>query len=194
MVRKRDPAKTLALLWKVPQPRSRKPGLGADEIVRAGIALADAEGLAALSMRGVAERLGAGTMSLYTYVPGKDDLIDLMLDAVFGETARPGPELTGWRARLDHVARQNRELHRKHPWTLELAGTRTVLGPQRTAKHEHELAALDGTGLTGQERRSVLDLVLGHARDTAHPATEAADHHFEFGLALVLDGLAARVG
>lgn len=239
VIRKRDPARTLALLWRAPEHRSRKPGLGADEIVRAGIALADAEGLAALSMRGVAERLGAGTMSLYTYVPGKDDLIDVMLDTVYGETEAPGPELADWRARLEQVARQNWDLHRRHPWTLEIATTRPVLGPQETAKYERELRTVDGIGLTEVEMDSVLSLVLGHVRTAARGALEAADaerrtgltdeqwwqvhaplldrlldpehfpiaakvgsaagsahgaassaeHHFEFGLARVLDGI-----
>lgn len=239
VIRKRDPARTLALLWRAPEHRSRKPGLGADEIVRAGIALADEAGLAALSMRGVAERLGAGTMSLYTYVPGKDDLIDVMLDTVYGETEAPGPELTGWRDRLEHVARQNWELHRRHPWSLEIATARPVLGPQETAKYERELRTIDGIGLTEVEMDSVLSLVLGHARTAARGALEAADaerrtgltdeqwwqahapllarlldperfptaakvgsaagsahgaagsaeHHFEFGLARVLDGI-----
>ncbi|GAA3359298.1 TetR/AcrR family transcriptional regulator [Saccharopolyspora gregorii] len=182
VVRKRDPARTLALLWRAPEHRSRKPGLGADEIVRAGIELADAEGLAALSMRGVAERLGAGTMSLYTYVPSKEDLIDVMLDTVYGETEPAGPELTGWRAKLEHVARQNWELHRKHPWTLEIGTARPVLGPKETAKYERELRTVDGIGLTEVEMDSVLSLVLGHARTAARGAAEAADAERRTGL------------
>ncbi|HEY1176756.1 MAG TPA: TetR/AcrR family transcriptional regulator, partial [Phytomonospora sp.] len=70
-------------MWGVRERSSRGPkqGLTIEAIVRTAIALADAEGLAALSMRKVAERLGVGTMSLYTYVPGKPELLDLMLDA-----------------------------------------------------------------------------------------------------------------
>lgn len=88
---KGDPARSLALLWRTSERTSRKgkPDLSVDRIVRAGIEIADAEGLAALSMRRVAERLGVGTMSLYTYVPGKAELLDVMLDTVYGETARP---------------------------------------------------------------------------------------------------------
>lgn len=67
--------------------------------------MADAEGLAALSMRRVADALGVAPMSLYTYVPSKAELIDVMLDAVYGELARPEPEAGGWRARLAFAAR-----------------------------------------------------------------------------------------
>ena len=72
---KGDPARSLALLWRTSERTSRKgkPDLNVDRIVRAAIEVADAEGLQALSMRRVAERLGVGTMSLYTYVPGKPE-------------------------------------------------------------------------------------------------------------------------
>ena len=84
-----DPRRSLDLLWgDAPRPsRGPKPGLDVATIVAAAIALADADGLDGLSMRRVAERLGVGTMSLYTYVPSKAELLDLMLDTVYGEQA-----------------------------------------------------------------------------------------------------------
>ena len=84
-----DPRRSLDLLWgDVPRPRrGPKPGLDVASIVGAAIELADAGGLDGLSMRRVAERLGVGTMSLYTYVPSKAELLDLMLDSVYGEQA-----------------------------------------------------------------------------------------------------------
>src|ERR687893_1769658 len=81
-----DPARSIALLWREPG-RAGRSGLGVDGIVAAAIELADAEGLGALTMRRVAERLGVGTMSLYTHVPAKGELLDLMLDTVLGEVA-----------------------------------------------------------------------------------------------------------
>ncbi|GAA3959867.1 TetR/AcrR family transcriptional regulator [Actinomadura viridis] len=90
-----DPGRTLELLWGV-QGRPRRgprPRLTVEEIVRAATALADAEGLDALSMRRIAERLGVAPMSIYTYVPGKSELIDLMLDRAYGELTPP-PEST----------------------------------------------------------------------------------------------------
>ena len=102
-----DPARTMALLWGTQKRPSRgpKPGLSGGVVVGAAIGVADAEGLPALSMRRVAERLGISTMSLYTYVPGKGELIDVMLDSVMGETAEPGDMAGGWRERLDLVAK-----------------------------------------------------------------------------------------
>ena len=87
-----DPERSLELLWRVRQPSSRgpKPKLDLDQIVSVAIELADEEGLAPLSMRKVAERLGVGTMSLYTYVPGKAELIDLMIDATASRVVSPG--------------------------------------------------------------------------------------------------------
>src|SRR6266699_809038 len=108
-----DPVRSLALLWRTRERPSRKgkPDLSVDRIVQAAIELADADGLAALSMRRIAERLGVGTMSLYTHVPGKAELIDLMFDTAYGElyesvespTLQPG----GWRGALQFIAKQN---------------------------------------------------------------------------------------
>ncbi|MCA1656013.1 MAG: TetR/AcrR family transcriptional regulator, partial [Pseudonocardiaceae bacterium] len=101
-----DPIRSMQLMWgDGPAPRSRGPkqGLTVDRIVRAGIEIADADGLAALSMRRVAERLGVGTMSLYTYVPAKAELVDVMYDRAVG-TVDP-PEVTGgWREKLSAEA------------------------------------------------------------------------------------------
>ena len=100
------PDKTLALLWRNHhQPAAgefadgaarkrgagRRPSLNVDDVVRAGIQLADDQGLAAASMGGLAKELGVGTMTLYTYVPSKDELLDLMVDQVLGERELPGP-------------------------------------------------------------------------------------------------------
>src|ERR671915_993295 len=101
-----DPARSMALLWGIQKPPTRgpKPGLQVERIVEAAIRVADAEGLAALSMRRVAGELGVGTMSLYTYVPGKAELLDVMLDTVLAEQARPDEAAGGWRAGLERRA------------------------------------------------------------------------------------------
>jgi AcrR family transcriptional regulator len=170
-----DPARTLALLWRAKEPPSRgpKPSLSVDRIVAAAIDLADAEGLGALSMRKVAEGLGVGTMSLYTYVPAKAELVDLMLDTVLGETDRPEPPTGGWRARLGRIAAENWALYLRHPWILQMATSRPPLGPNVTAKYDYELRAVDGIGLTDVEMDSVLSLVLGHVEGAARRAVEA---------------------
>lgn len=170
-----DPRRTLELLWGVGERASRGPKarLSVGEITSTAIALADAEGLAALSMRRIAETLGVGTMSLYTYVPGKIELLDLMVDAVAAETARDTAG-TDWRVKLETVARQNWALYRRHPWLLQVATTRPGLGPNEIAKYEHELGAVDGIGLSDVQMDSVLTLVLGFAHSAARGAVDAA--------------------
>lgn len=170
-----DPARSIALLWRTEEPpkRGRKPTLTVDRIVAAAIELADASGLGALSMRSLAERLGVGTMSLYTHVPGKAELIDLMLDTVLGETARPEHVAGGWRARLELIARDNAALYHRHPWMLEMVAYRPPLGPGVVAKYDYELRALDGIGLSDVEMDSVLSLVLGYAQSAARAVLEA---------------------
>lgn len=181
---KGDPARSLALLWRTSERASRKgkPDLSVDRIVRAAIEVADAEGLAALSMRRVAERLGVGTMSLYTYVPGKPELLDVMLDTVYGETARPEEVPGGWRARLELIARENWALYLRHPWLLQVATSRPVLGPNATAKYDYELRAIDGIGLTDLEMDSVITLVSGFVHGTARGAVEAAQAESRTGV------------
>ncbi|MBB5957892.1 AcrR family transcriptional regulator [Saccharothrix tamanrassetensis] len=176
-----DPARTLSVLWRTTTPSARKD-LGVDRIVAAAVALADTEGLGALSMRRVADRLGVGTMSLYTYVPGKAELIDVMVDTVHGETARPADVPGGWRARLTQIARENWALYLRHPWLLQVATNRAVLGPNVVAKYDYELSAVDGIGLSDVEMDSVLALVLGHVQAAARPAVEAAQVEQRTGL------------
>src|SRR5207253_2790191 len=104
-----DPAKSLELLWGLRSRPTRgpKPALTIEQIVAAAVGIADTEGLVAMSMRRVADELGVGAMTLYRYVPGKAELLDVMLDSVYGEMSRR--EVDGdWRAKLDAVARENR--------------------------------------------------------------------------------------
>ncbi|MFI6480114.1 TetR/AcrR family transcriptional regulator [Nonomuraea sp. NPDC050663] len=173
---KGDPARSLALLWRTSEKPSRKgkPELNVDRIVRAAIAIADEESLQALSMRRVAEKLGVGTMSLYTYVPGKPELLDVMLDTVYGETDRPEDVPGDWRDRLRHIARENWALYLRHPWLLQVASNRPVLGPNVTAKYEYELRAIDGIGLTDIEMDSVLTLVTDFVHGSARGAVDVA--------------------
>nr|BFE81357.1 TetR/AcrR family transcriptional regulator [Planobispora longispora] len=118
-----DPARSLALLWGS-HTKPGRSGLTVRAIVEAALGIADAEGLDALSMRHVAERLGVGTMSLYTHVPGKGELTDLMIDAAYGELYRdvdePSSQPDGWRGALEFVAARNWDLYRRHPWMLQI--------------------------------------------------------------------------
>jgi AcrR family transcriptional regulator len=165
-----DPARTMALLWGSHSKPGRS-GLTIAAIVAAAIELADAEGMDAVSMRQVAERLQVGTMSLYTHVPGKGELTDLMIDTAYGElyadVDEPARQPGGWRGGLEFIAARNWELYQRHPWMLQIAGARPVLGPNASRKYEAELRPLDGIGLTDLEMDSVLTLVLTHIDGTA---------------------------
>jgi AcrR family transcriptional regulator len=167
-----DPVRSIELLWGIQErpKRGPKPRLTVERIARAAIELADTDGLAALSMRRVAEMVGVTAMSLYTYVPSKAELIDVMLDTVFGEPARPEEVAGGWRGRLELVARENWAMYLRHPWLLQVATTRPVLGPNLIAKYDYELSAVAGLGLSEVEMDLLVSLVL----DYVHGAVRAA--------------------
>ncbi|NJQ15785.1 TetR/AcrR family transcriptional regulator [Streptomyces bohaiensis] len=164
-------SRSMELLWhgKEPAGRGPRPGMTLTEIVRAAVELTDREGLSALSMRRVAAELGVGTMSLYRYVPGKGELLDLMLDHVVG--ARVDEELPSgsrWREGLERTAHHNWEHYLAHPWLLRVNQSRPVLGPNALAATDRVLAVLDGLGLTDRERVALLinldAFVAGSAR------------------------------
>lgn len=165
----RTAARRLALLWGLQSWSGRKSrsDLSIEKIISSAIETADGDGLGALSMRRVAERLGVGTMSLYTYIPGKEELIDLMLDSVYGEMSRPTNPPEGWRARLELIARENWLLARRHPWILQISTIRPPLGPNATAKYDYELSAVAGIRLSEIEMDSVVNLVNGHVEHVA---------------------------
>lgn len=135
-----------ALIWDRPEP-AEKPALAPlsrDKIVRTAIALADAEGLAAVSLRKVAAALDAGPMRLYGYLSTKEELLDLMVDAVYGEMA--AEPLSGeWQDVLRTSAHQLREAALRHEWLIDLLGGRPQLGPNSLAHLEAILSAVDGT-------------------------------------------------
>lgn len=169
------------LLWEGSAPRGRgpKPGLTLDRIVDTAIAVADAEGIDSVSMRRVARELGAGTMSLYRYVPGKDELLILMLDRVgAGAVLRAGGDLS-WREELELAGRNSYRLYLNHPWLLKVNWTRPVFGPNTMAGFESILAAIDGIGLTDQERVMLIvavdSLVTGLARNQILYASAAEE-------------------
>ncbi len=171
-----DPARTLALLWRDPDAvprRGPRRGLDVDALVAAAVGLADEHGLEALTMRRVAERVGVGVMSLYTYVADRDELLDLMLDAVYAQMPRTAGAEGSWRARLAAVAAANRDLYRDHPWAAEISTLRPPLGPGQMAKYEHELAAFDGCGLDDVTVDDCLTCLLVFVRASARDAHAA---------------------
>ncbi|MDT0352451.1 TetR/AcrR family transcriptional regulator [Pseudonocardia charpentierae] len=173
-----DPARTLSLLWRLPSTSRRgpRPGRSVDAVVDAAIGLGDDDGLDAVTMRRVAELVGTAPMTLYTYVPGKAELLDLMLDTVYARMPRTDTAGQPWRDRAAAVAGENRVLFAAHPWAADISTGRPPLGPGQMAKYEHELRALDGLGLTDVDLDAalahLLAFVRSHASDTA--ATLAA--------------------
>ncbi|WP_433083092.1 TetR/AcrR family transcriptional regulator [Dactylosporangium sp. CA-052675] len=172
-----DPRRSIDLLWgRLPASAARRgprPKFTVPEIVAVAVALADAEGLGAVSMRRVAQRLGVTAMSLYTYVPSKAELLDVMVDAVSAEAVREAHAAEGWRERLTEVARTNWELYRRHPWLLQVATSRPVLGPNSIAKYDFELRAFEGTGVSDVDTDQLLSLVLDYVTGAARAAVLA---------------------
>ncbi|CAL9382182.1 hypothetical protein SUDANB58_01080 [Streptomyces sp. enrichment culture] len=132
------------VIWTRPERAGRgpRPAYSRADIAAAAVRIADAEGLEAVSMRRVAAELGCGTMSLYNYVPRKEDLHELMVDAVAGEHELWEPS-GDWRADMLRVARQTRALMRRHPWLPRLMSSAYGFGPNTLRYLEHCMACLD---------------------------------------------------
>lgn len=175
-----DPDRTLALLWREPVATPRRgprPGLTVEQVLEAAIALADGHGLEALTMRAVADALGVAPMTLYTYVPAKAELLDLMLDAAYAAMTRTDTTGRAWRDRVRHVAQENCSLYQAHPWAVAVSTHRPSLGPGQMAKYEHELHAFDDLGLTDIDRDAALAHLLSFVRAHARAAQEARRAH-----------------
>lgn len=170
-----DPGRSLALLWRT-STKTGRSGLSLDAIVEAGITVARQSGIGALSMRRLADRLGVGTMSLYAHVPGKAELLDLMVDHVNAAVYADAPALgTDWREALTEVAERNWRLLADHRWLLGIDDARPPLGPGTIAKYDTELSALEGIGLDDVDMDRVLTLVLQHVRSTARLSLATAE-------------------
>lgn len=148
-------------------PAVRAPErLTRQRILDTAVGIADAEGLAALSMRRVAAELGVTTMALYRHVPGKDELLLMMTDAVFGGTT-DAPR-TGWRPRLEAAARTQWALYQRHPWLAQIMSfTRPLLSPRLMAHGEWAMRALDGLGLDPVTMVHVHTTVAAYVRGLA---------------------------
>jgi AcrR family transcriptional regulator len=170
--------RVVELLWNPPPPpagRGPRPRTSLAEVVDAGVAIADAEGLDALSVRKVASHLGIGAMSLYTYVPGRSELIELMIDRVYADHPLPDPAL-GWRARVEEWMRATWRTYSDHPWLLDYNMARLPIGPHVLDVEEALYAALHAAGFTGAENVALANLIrwqlLGAARATIGDAAE----------------------
>lgn len=166
-----DPTRVLRLLWRrgLGDPRgARGPRakLTVDEVVAAATALADEEGLDAFSMRRVADRLGIGVMTLYTYVPDRAALLGLVRDAVAAEGERP-PHTEGLRENLTRVADDLWHEYVRHPWLIDLQIGRPWLGPGESSRYEWQLRAIDGIGLDDLQMDQVITAVTAYVAGAA---------------------------
>ena len=127
--------------------RRRRDPISRDAIVTAAVGLLDREGLAALSMRRLAEELGTGAASLYWHVGSKDGLLDLVMDEVIGEGKVPDPDPGRWQEQLKQVARDQRAASLRHPWLVRVSIGRIPMGPNALRYTERILAILRAGGL-----------------------------------------------
>ncbi|WP_043268842.1 TetR/AcrR family transcriptional regulator [Streptomyces sp. CT34] len=137
-----------AAIWFAGEP-DRKPRLSRERITTAAVALLDAEGVQGLSMRRLAARLSAGTMSLYEYVGSKEDVLDLAVDAAIGEIDIGAIDGLPWREALHCQLTRSRDVMRRHPWLPVLMATRPLLGPHALERSELVYSVLHQAGLVG---------------------------------------------
>lgn len=162
-----DIPRGIALAWGVAASPQRGPKreMSVERIVEAAVEIADAEGLAAVSMAAVAARLGFTPMSLYRYVSAKDDLVLLMQEEATGLPS-DGIHVGEWREQLTALYREQVLSYVRHPWVLDIPIRGMPSTPNSSAWMDAGLRALRDTPLTPEERVSVLLLVTGQARWT----------------------------
>ncbi|MGP3918540.1 TetR/AcrR family transcriptional regulator C-terminal domain-containing protein [Nonomuraea sp. 10N515B] len=181
-----DARRSMALLWRT-QERDEarpgpKPGLSVDLIVEAAIAVADGEGMTALSMRKVGERLGRTGMALYTYVPSKGELVDLMYDRAMAELPVDYDLGGGWRPAVTAWAEHMWAFFLRHPWMAQVSQARPVLGPNEFAALETLIGILRLTGLPPARLRGVVALLFDFVRGAARTVAESRQAPSETGV------------
>ncbi len=162
--------RALAILWRdhaeldaaAATRRGPRQRLSVDQVIVAAIALADVDGLSAVTIRKVADLLGIGAMSLYTYVPGREELIGFMADRVMADS--PKPPFTGsLRDRLAALADAQVAAVQAHPWILDIDESRPLIGPGGSDLWEWQLSAVEGQGFDDFEMQHTVSLVTGFA-------------------------------
>ncbi len=159
----------LDTIWgrRTPASKGPRPSLTADQIVTAAIELADTEGIDAVSMKRLGTQLGVGAMTIYTYIPDKSTLLEMMLDAAFGETDLPAPD-TQWRTYLTQSAEAILGTYQRHPWALRVVVGGPPITPHQMRYVESTLTALGDTGLTDREMIDVTMALSYYVRGAAH--------------------------
>lgn len=168
-----DQADMVELLWgqRARPSRGPKPALSVERIAAAAMAIADTEGLGAISMQRVASDLDFTKMSLYRYVAGKAELMAVMIELAVGDP--PDLELVrgGWRPRVEYWAEQMWETWDRHPWLPGATIGDRIMGPKEVGWIEAAVGALAGIGLDGGEQIDTVFVLCGHIRNTQSMAT-----------------------
>jgi AcrR family transcriptional regulator len=214
------PNRAPELTWDEPRPRAQG-ALTRPAVVRTAIAIADSDGLDAVSIRRVAAELGTRPMSLYTHIASKDDLLDLMVNDAIAEVLVPEPLPEHWREALAEIARHSHAAFVAHPWVLEAFSRRPRIGPNVLRHAEQSATAVAALELDVREARTVLEIVddytIGHAiravslgdhvprlpdidsaefpqlaRVTPAAVNQPLEDTFEIGLEVLLDGVERR--
>lgn len=174
-----DPRRAMSLLWQRDPGEEKRPGprpaLTVELIVTAAIQVADERGMAALSMRTVGERVGRTGMALYTYVPSKGELVDLMYDAAHAEAHHTYDLGVGWRAALIVWAEDMWAFYLRHPWVLQVSQARPVLGPNEYTVLDTVLGIMFETGLAPVELRRLTGALFQFVRGVALVVAEARE-------------------
>jgi AcrR family transcriptional regulator len=172
-------------VWSRPERGSRGPApeRSRAQITTAAVELADAGGLAAVSMRQVATRLGTGPASLYRYVASRDDLLDLMTDSVAGEIDLTVPGSGDWLADLVALAGRAKAVHLRHPWLPDAQAGRTVLGPRAVDYLEYVLGLLAPSPASDRDKLEAIGILTALVTDFAR---------MEIGLRQAGDSFRAR--
>ncbi|WFE49099.1 TetR/AcrR family transcriptional regulator [Micromonospora sp. WMMD1155] len=156
-------------------PKGPRPGMSVSTIVDTAVRVADADGLAAVSMSRVAKELGAATMALYRYVGSKDELLLLMVDTGYGPPPGPPAPQDDWRAGLTRWAWAEHEVLRRRTWLLHVPISGPPITPQQLGWLEDGLRCLDGTTLAEGEKMSTLLLITGYVRNEATLTSQIAE-------------------
>jgi len=163
------------LLWERAAPtRGPKPAFTPDDVVRAAMEIADAEGLSAMTMQAVAAKLGLTTMAIYRYFPNKEALYDAIVDAGMGQPPAPLEPPGDWRGEVSRWAHAKRAMLVARPWLAELPFVAAPHGPNWLAWLEALARPLSRTGLSGPEIGQMLSIVDGYTRGASDTAISLA--------------------
>ncbi|MEV4166344.1 TetR/AcrR family transcriptional regulator [Nonomuraea dietziae] len=170
-------------IWMRPERPARgpKPAYSRAQITEAAVRIADAEGLEAATMRRIAAEIGAGAMSLYRYVPSRDDLVDLVADRLMGEIDLEGIPSGHWRADLTRYAEGVRAMWLRHPWIATVHRSRTSFGPNQLLLIERLMGVLDAF-VSIDENLSLMAILNGYVEGAAREQVSQADELRRSGL------------